>query len=68
MNWQWVVFVICSYVAGAYILRSTMTPKDNTDYSGIAAAFLFSPLWAGVWVILFIFEKVFAGIGRWISG
>lgn len=68
MNWQWTVFLISSYVAGAYILRATTKPKDKTDYSGVTCAFLVSPIWAWFWVGNFVIEKGFQGLGRWISG
>ena len=71
MNWQWMVFLIGSYVGGAYILRSmskTVKPKDDFEHSGLAAAFLFSPLWVWFWVITTGIGKFFNGIGRWLSG
>tara|TARA_Y100000034_G_scaffold117749_1_gene157550 strand:+ start:7036 stop:7251 length:216 start_codon:yes stop_codon:yes gene_type:complete len=70
MNWQWVVFLIGSYVAGAYILRYSLgnTPKKKHDYSGVTLAFIFSPIWVWFWSANFVIEKGFAGIGRWISG
>lgn len=79
MTWQWTVFLIVNYVLAAYILRAMVTKKNKpsvargyssnkTDYSGLTCAFLVAPLWVWFWVINVGLDKVFRGIGRWISG
>ena len=71
MSWQWTLFLIGSYVAGAYILRSmaqSAKPKKNHDYSGLTAAFIVTPVWVWFWLGNFLIEKGFQGLGRWISG
>jgi hypothetical protein len=71
MNWQWIVFLIGSYIGGAYILRSmaqSAKPNKSHDYSGLAAAFLVSPIWVWFWVATAGIEQLFKGMGRWISG
>jgi hypothetical protein len=71
MNWQWMLFFIVSYVGGAYVLRAmaklTKT-KTNNDYSGLTAAWVFSPIWFWFWALTVGLESGFRGLGRWISG
>lgn len=73
MSWQWMVFLIGSYVGGAYILRSmaksvALKKRQSYDYSTLACAFLVSPLWVWFWTASVGSGKVIQGIGRWISG
>lgn len=68
MKWLIVLFFIVSYVCGAYILRHTTNPKDDLEYSGVTLCFIFSPVWVWFWLMNFLLEVGFKGIGRWISG
>lgn len=67
MHWVWsilIVYVVLSYIAGAYSLRRS-TQNKNMNHAEIVDygfCFLLAPLWAWIDIV----EIVFLKLGNWV--